>query len=150
MKTLFEEATRNELIQRVHSLQEGNEALWGKMNAYQMAKHCTLWDEWVHGRNNPVYTRSFLGQIFGKWALKNSVKDGTPMQRNIPTSRDLVIRETSGDLGLQKKKWMELIAAYAFYSNPAFVHDFFGKMTKEEIGIFAYKHADHHLRQFNC
>jgi hypothetical protein len=25
-----------------------------------------------------------------------------------------------------------------------------GKMTQEEIGIFGYKHADHHLRQFNC
>jgi hypothetical protein len=40
------------------------------------------------------------------------------------------------------------VEAYANYSNPGFVHDFFGKMTDEQIGIFAYKHADHHLRQF--
>lgn len=50
MKTLFEEATRNELIRWINSLQDGNEALWGKMNVYQIAKHCTLLDEWVHGR----------------------------------------------------------------------------------------------------
>lgn len=150
MKTIFDDAVRNELIQRVNSLHENNKAQWGKMNVYQMARHCTLWDEWVHGRNNPSYTRSLLGRIFGKWALKSSVKDDTPMQRNIPTSSDLVIRETGGDLNLQKKKWTEVIAAYAHYSNPAFIHDFFGKMTREEIGIFAYKHADHHLRQFNC
>jgi hypothetical protein len=150
MKTVFDEATRSELIRRISSLHENKEAQWGKMNVYQMAKHCSLWNEWVHGRNNPIYTRSFLGRIFGKWALKSSVKDETPMQRNIPTSRDLVIKEETGNLELQKKKWMEFIAAYAQYSNPAFVHDFFGIMTREEIGIFAYKHSDHHLRQFSC
>jgi hypothetical protein len=150
MKTIFDDAVRVELIQRINSLHESCTAQWGKMNVYQMARHCTLWDEWVHGRNNPTYTRSLLGRIFGRWALRSSVKDDTPMQRNIPTSSDLVIREKSGNLTLQKKQWTDLVAAYAHYSNPAFIHDFFGKMTPEEIGIFAYKHADHHLRQFNC
>lgn len=32
--------------------------------------------------------------------------------------------------------------------NPAYLHDFFGKMTREQIGIFAFKLMDHHLRQF--
>jgi len=48
----------------------------------------------------------------------------------------------------QKKTWIQLISAYEHFSNPGFIHDFFGTMTTEQIGIFAYKHADHHLRQF--
>ena len=150
MKSIFNKENNQQILDRLEKLSADSTAQWGKMNVYQMARHCTLWDEWVHGRNNPTYTRSLLGWIFGRWALKSSVKDDTPMQRNIPTSSDLVIREKSGNLTLQKRQWAELVAAYAHYSNPAFIHDFFGKMTQEEIGIFAYKHADHHLRQFNC
>lgn len=45
--------------------------------------------------------------------------------------------------------WAEQIKSYKNYSNDNFIHDFFGKMTKEQIGVFAFKHNDHHLRQFN-
>lgn len=31
-----------------------------------------------------------------------------------------------------------------------FMHPFFGKITREQIGYLAYKHDDHHLRQFNA
>jgi hypothetical protein len=85
MKTIFDRATRDELITRVSALDEKSKPHWGKMNIYQMTRHCTVWDEWILGKN---------------------------------------------------------------YSNEDFIHDFFGKMTKEQIGVFAYKHTDHHLRQF--
>lgn len=150
MKTVFDESTRIELVNRINSLHEKSKAQWGKMNVYQMTKHCTLWDEWVLGRNNPTYKQSFFGLIFGRIALSSSVKDDKPMRRNIPTSDDMVIKEKDGNLELQKGKWVECISGYAHYSNPGFIHDFFGKMTKGEIGIFAYKHSDHHLRQFNA
>jgi hypothetical protein len=39
--------------------------------------------------------------------------------------------------------------AYANYSNNNFTHWFFGKMTKDQVEYFVYKHTDHHLRQFN-
>jgi len=42
------------------------------------------------------------------------------------------------------------IEQYADYNNPKFIHPFFGPMTKEQIGFFAYKHSDHHLRQFGA
>ena len=49
----------------------------------------------------------------------------------------------------KKRNGLLLIEEYEHYSNPDFIHDFFGKMTKEQIGLLAYKHTDHHLRQFN-
>jgi len=45
---------------------------------------------------------------------------------------------------------VQQVADYAHFSNTGFIHDFFGKMTREEIGILAYKHLDHHLRQFGA
>ncbi|WP_342085562.1 DUF1569 domain-containing protein [Dyadobacter sp. OTU695] len=150
MKTIFDEATREELIRRIQSLEKSHVAQWGKMNVYQMAKHCTIWDEWVLGVHKPKYKQEFLGLIFGKMALKTFVKDDRPIKKNVPTSREFIIKEQDGDLELQKKIWIGCIAAYRNFSNPGFIHDFFGKMTRDEIGIFAYKHSDHHLRQFGA
>jgi hypothetical protein len=82
-------------------------------------------------------------------ALKSMIKDDKPLRRNVPTSAHFKVKEKYGDTESEKKKWIALIESYEHYSNPNFVHDFFGKMTIEQIGILAYKHTDHHLRQFN-
>lgn len=150
MKTIFDEATRNELIDRINTVGETSSAQWGKMNVFQMLKHCTIWDEWILGRNNPKYKQEFLGKIFGRIALRNSTKDEKPISKNIPAGRDFIVKETEGDVERQKELWSEQIREYDRYSNPDFIHDFFGKMTIEQIGIIAFKHSDHHLRQFGA
>lgn len=71
------------------------------------------------------------------------------MGKNAPTESDFKIMETSGDIPAENKKWMELVKEYEHFLTNNFEHWFFGKMTKEQTGYFAYKHADHHLRQFN-
>lgn len=150
MKTVFDKAVREELINRINALTSKSTAQWGKMNVYQMAKHCTVWEEWVLGKNKYDYKQDFLGLLFGKMALNSSVKDDTPMKRNMPAGRNFIIKEKNGDVEAQKRIWVALLEEYEMYSNSEFVHDFFGKMTTEQIGIFAYKHSDHHLRQFRC
>ena len=147
MKTVLDQATRDELIQRIESLNSQSTAQWGKMNVYQMLKHCTICDEMFLVRKQ--YKRAFIGRLLGKMALKNMLKDDSPMQRNAPTANDFKINETQGDIESEKKKWVSLIKEYANYSNHDFTHWFFGKMTPEQVGYFAYKHNDHHLRQFN-
>lgn len=147
MKTVFDKTTRDELINRINTLNENSTAKWGKMNVCQMTKHCAMADEMFLGKKQ--YKRVFLGRLIGKMALKNMLKDETPLSKNAPTKPEFKITETNGDLSSEKKKWTDLIKAYAKFSNPDFEHWFFGKMTKEQIGYFAYKHTDHHLRQFN-
>jgi Protein of unknown function (DUF1569) len=148
MKTIFDKTIRYELINRVNLLNENNKPKWGKMNICQMLKHCTLWDEMALGKRK--YKRTFLGHLFGKMALTDFIKDETPFKRNVPTVPELRIKEKNGDVQLQKKKWTTLIEEYAQFSNDSFIHPFFGKMSKEQIGYLAYKHTDHHLRQFNA
>lgn len=76
------------------------------------------------------------------------IKNENSFDRNIPTSDQFKAKELNGDLESEKSKWIGLLNEYENYSNPKFVHDFFGKMTKEQIGILVYKHTDRHLRQF--
>lgn len=147
MKSIFDKAQRDELIGRIDSLTENNKALWGKMNIYQMCKHSTIWNEWVLGKHNPTYKQEFLGKIFGKMALKSNTKDDSPMGKNMPAGV-FAVKEKQGDFKPQQNAWAKLIADFEHFSNDGFVHDFFGKMTREQIGILAYKHSDHHLRQF--
>lgn len=148
MKTIFNLVTREELIARINLLGEDSQKQWGKMNVFQMLKHNTYWNGWILGKDEHTYKQEFLGKIFGKIALKRMIKDEKPFDKNIPTSDQFKAKEPHCNLEVEKNKWISLIKEYENYNNPNFVHDFFGKMTKEQIGILVYKHTDHHLRQF--
>jgi hypothetical protein len=145
MKTIFDKTTRDEIINRINSLNENSAAQWGKMNVSQMMKHCTQWDEMALGKKK--YKQSFLGKLFGKMGLKDMMKD-EPMKKNLPTVPSFKVKEDC-DVAEEKKKWIKLLDEYKHFSNDGFIHPFFGPMTKEQTGYVAYKHIDHHLRQFN-
>lgn len=148
MKTIFDQTTRDELVVRIHLLNENSTSAWGKMNVYQMTKHCTIWNDWVLGNRHFIYKQEFLGKIFGKVALKSNTKDDQPLSKNMPAGKTFTVKETEGDLKSLLSRLEEQIKSYSHFSNDHFIHDFFGKMTKEQIGVFAFKHNDHHLRQF--
>jgi hypothetical protein len=149
MKTIFDPAIRDELTIRVKALDENNKALWGKMNVFQMTRHCTIWNEWVLGKSKISNKQGFLGKIFGQMALRSNTKDDKPLGKNTPTGKAFTVKQKEGDLNAEKKILINLIADFEHFSDDQFMHDFFGKMTREQIGVFAYKHSDHHLRQFN-
>jgi hypothetical protein len=144
MKSIFDQAQREELIKRINTLDEHSIAQWGKMNVYQMLKHCTLWEEMLLGKKQ--YRQSFLGRLFGKIALKNMLKD-EPMKPNLPTVPSFKV-SGNGDVAVAKAEWIALISQHAENKSLGFIHPFFGKLTTEQAGQMAFKHIDHHLRQF--
>lgn len=147
MKTVFDKATRDELVNRIGSLNGNNTAQWGKMNLSQMMMHMIKFDEMVLGRK--MYKQAFMGKLFGKIALKDFMKEG-PVKKNLPTVPEFKITETADDIIPLRKQWQALVAEYAQFSNHALIHPFFGKMSTDQIGKLAYKHADHHLQQFGA
>ena len=150
MKTIFDSQVRKEVIVRISSLNKDYQAQWGRMNLFQMVKHNTYWNGWILGTEHHIYKQELIGKIFGKIALRKMIKDEKPFDKNIPTSSQFKVTESNGDLEAEKLKWISLTEAYDDFNNPDFIHDFFGKMTMEQIGILAYKHSDHHLRQFGA
>jgi len=148
MTTIFNKDTREQLIARIEQVNENKKAEWGKMNVFQMLKHNTYWNDWILGKGEHTYKQEFMGKLFGKIALKRMIKDEKRFDKNIPTSDQFKPKELNCYLESEKSKWISLVNEYENYDNPNFIHDFFGKMTREQIGILVYKHTDHHLRQF--
>jgi hypothetical protein len=145
MKTIFDKKTREGLIARINTLNENSIPQWGKMNVYQIVKHCSRWEEMLLGKKQ--YKQSFLGRLVGKWALKDMMKD-EPVKPNLPTVPYFKVNG-NGDVGAAKAEWIGLIREHEDRENPGFIHPFFGRLTAEQGGFMAYKHIDHHLRQFN-
>lgn len=148
MKTIFQIDAREQLISRISQINENHVPLWGKMNVFQMLQHNTYWNQWILGIGDHRYKQEFLGKFFGKIAMKRMIKDEKPFDKNIPTSEQFKAKENTVDLENEKAKWISLLGEYERYHNPKFIHDFFGKMTREQVGVLVYKHTDHHLRQF--
>lgn len=146
MKSIFDSSAQEELKSRIKNLTDNHKPLWGKMTAYQMAKHCTLCDDMMHGKIK--LKRVFIGRLIGRMILKKTIRDAKPFAQNAPTAPILKTTSDSGNIETQKQIWIQSIDAYNNFTNHSFVHPFFGSMSKEEIGIFVYKHVDHHLRQF--
>lgn len=157
MKSIFDRETRADVVRRIGSLQPDSKPLWGKMTVGQMVRHCSLCEEYYFGKM-PV-RRSLLGRVIGKFAIGQLLKnDSTQLGKNAPTNATFKVTEkaengvTQNAVDLEKAKagWRTLIEDYGSYSRDHFDHWFFGRMSREQLGQFIYKHCDHHLRQFGC
>jgi len=148
MESIFNNEDRRKLISRIEALTPESQARWGKMNVYQMLLHIARADDMLFGRIN--VKRAWIGRLIGKAILKKALAEGRPFGKNSPTAPMLKISETSGDFEAERQNWIRRLDSYNEFDNDTFVHPFFGKMTRGQIGHFVYKHFDHHLRQFGA
>lgn len=147
MKNLFEAATLAELQERLTRLKPDSKRQWGKMDPAQMLAHCSEWIEIAEGVKNPP--RSFAGRIFGRFA-KSRVLSERPIARNMPTDSSLIVRDER-EFALERqrlKRRMERFTTAGPEGCTRHPHSFFGAMSPAEWARLAYKHLDHHLRQF--
>jgi Protein of unknown function (DUF1569) len=149
MKNLFEVATLEELKQRLAQLRPESERQWGKMNAAQMLAHCSEWMELAAGLKSPP--RSLIGRVFGRFA-KSIVLNEEPIRRNMPSDKSLIVSDER-EFAMERQRlqaWMDRFAAAGPQGCTRHPHSFFGPMTPTEWATLAYKHLDHHLRQFGA
>jgi len=147
MKSLFNQATVDELKQRIASLQPDTPRLWGKMNVAQMLAHCSVGMEISLGDKSTPQV--LLGKIFGKWAKAGFFRNGS-MRKNTPTAPIYVVANP-GEFAQERDRLSDLIQRFQA-SGPAGCttgpHAFFGKLQAHEWAILNYVHVDHHLKQF--
>ncbi|HEX8278458.1 MAG TPA: DUF1569 domain-containing protein [Segetibacter sp.] len=146
-KNLLYQTAADDIIARVQKLQPTSKAQWGTMNATEMLLHANLCNQEVFEDIVPVKrttVKQYLLRILALYIaphFKKGVKGD-------------VRKETAGKIDAaqfeeQKARFIELINRYPNHKAPLTLpHIAFGNISTKEWGIAAYKHMDHHLRQF--
>jgi hypothetical protein len=147
MKTLFDQADRESIRQRLGVLQADSARQWGKMNAAQMVTHCARALE--TGTGDRPMKQVFLGKILTPF-IRSSILGEKPFSRNSPTDPSFVVSDER-ELAAERQKLLDLIDRLVANGPDAAskqTHAFFGKLSGQEWGELMYKHIDHHLQQF--
>ena len=145
MGSMHSEIDRRVLKERARRLTPVTAAKWGKMSATQMVAHLTnsmrmaTGDLAVVGKRHPA-------RLF---PLKQLLIYVLPWAKGLPTAPELISREPEaieGEIEAFSAAVDDFAARPRDYAWPA--HPLFGAMTRRDWGALAYRHCDHHLRQF--
>ena len=148
MKSIFNTEAHNEILSRLDILSEESQAKWGKMNVTQMLNHCKQPITLALGESRIKKPNALKRMLFKM--ISPSLYNDKPWKQGLPTAKEYVIVETEA-FETEKaslKQWIEKIHSSEDYFKPTKVHPYFGTFTAEQWGKSAYKHLDHHFRQF--
>jgi hypothetical protein len=146
MPTLFDPAAADGIRARLDQLSPGATRRWGSMSAGRMVAH--LADQ----------MRMALGELpckpkrtpFKSFLAKRLVIYWLPWPKGTPTAPELLTTEAGDwdtDMAALRTLMDRFIAKGAGASFPD--HPTFGALTGRLWGALAWRHLDHHLRQFD-
>ena len=145
MRSMHSEIDRRVLKERARRLTPATAAKWGKMNAPQMVAHLTNSMRMSTGEL-PVQGMRHFARLF---PLKQLLIYVVPMAKGLPTAQELISREPE-PIDEEIEAFNAAVDHFASlprdYAWPA--HPLFGAMTRRDWATLAYRHCDHHLRQF--
>lgn len=144
MKTIWKKTLREQLENRLDKLSPDTPARWGKFDAPQMVCHLI------------ESTRMALGELevkpkktpFKRFPFKQLVVYLLPFPKGAPTAPEL-LRRTPQEWNGEIRQLKDLMRKFAAGSHSRFPeHPAFGKLSRRAWGVLAYRHIDHHLKQF--
>lgn len=146
MQSLWNEGAVDQLTARVRRLTPGQKPQWGRLSAAQVVAHlsdaCLMY-------MGELPCEPKLSPI--RYApLKQLIVYVLPFPKNVPTAPELLARR-AGDWQAEVDGLCALIARVAGQQARAGEwpeHPAFGKLSPRAWGILAWRHTDHHLRQF--
>ncbi len=147
MPTIWNDAERDALAERVRALTPAHAARWGRFSVAGMVAHLNDALRMANG-DLPVAAKA---PPFLKWApVRYLIIHVLPMPKGAPTAPELIARSTAADLAHEQQAFDTLLADLPRRETLAPTHPAFGRMTREDWGAIVHKHTDHHLRQFGA
>ena len=150
VRNLGRPSDARELIDRVWRLRENTPPVWGRMTAGQMVCHLTDAFRLVYGEKHVNGKETWLSRTLIRWV---AIHTNVAWRKNFPTTPEMdqnrggtrprAFAQDRDELVTSIERFASLPAAYGFPRHP-----YFGAMTHQEWMIWAYRHIDHHLRQF--
>jgi len=148
MNTIFDKDACKEILDRIEQLSIDTKANWGKMNVTQMLVHCQKPIKLAFGEES-VNPPGFFMRLMIRF-LKPTLYNDKPWKQGLPTAKEFIV-EADNDFKDAKESLKQLVLRMhknVDYFKPSKDHPIFGKMEYWMWGQSAYKHLDHHLRQF--
>jgi hypothetical protein len=144
-KTLWDAHARARLLERLDRLTPDAKARWGRMSPLQMLAHLADWMSMASGDIATTGRRAVLRHP----PLKQLAIYWLPFPRGIATSPELISRAPA-KWSVERASVRERVESFdRLYSKTEWPeHPVFGAMTPRAWGVFAFRHMDHHLRQF--
>lgn len=146
-KNLLKKETAEYIIVRVNNLSATHQPQWGTMTASEMLLHCNSCNRQIleEGRGNKkTQLKQYLLRILALYIAPDFKKNiqGEPEHNTQGKASEI-------DFEKYKSEFIELINQFPLNTKPLTLsHPAFGNISTDEWGIAAYKHMDHHLRQF--
>lgn len=148
MPDLFETSTRDTVVRRLRSLTPDRQPQWGRMNAPQMVAHLSdqmrhcLGDVFCKPRRG-LLRLSFIRYLSIYWI---------PWPKGLVKGPLEMFRSTPGVWADDVAELERLLERFAARSGEEEWPEqaMFGPMSRQDWGVFCYKHFDHHLRQFSA
>jgi hypothetical protein len=146
-KNLLHKEAADKIIARAKLLQPHSQAQWGQMNVTEMLLHCNLANTQIF-KGATVHEKTSLKQyllrILALYIARHFQKNRKGDERN----------DTKGKINAlqfeeQKALFIQTIRRFPGHKAPLTLHHMaFGNLSTKQWGIAAWKHMDHHLRQF--
>lgn len=145
MKTLWQTADKQELLARLARLNADIQPQWGKMNCAQMLAHLA---DGMRMTLGDLPTQSKAGPLRYP-PLKQLIIYWLPWPPGAPTAPELIARQSDG-VEHETAAVQALLERFAQSERTRQwpEHPAFGKLSAKDWGVLAYRHIDHHLRQF--
>jgi hypothetical protein len=146
-KNLLDNAAVKNIIARVMQLQPYQKAIWGEMNATEMLLHCNLCNTQILSGDMPYQPTGFkqlLLRILALYIAPDFKKNVASAPRNHTKG---IIKQN--EFENQRIQFIAIMHEFARRTTPIILtHPAFGNLNTNQWGIAAWKHMDHHLRQF--
>lgn len=147
--TLHDERVRAETLRRFRSIPADRMPLWGTMTAPKMVVHCTDALRMATGAL-PIRVLP-IGRVLGATGVGTLMARYLPFPKGSPTHPKLLARAPAafGDELSHLAEALEHFAAKPDVDRwPP--HPLFGGLSASAWGVLAWRHLDHHLRQFGA
>lgn len=144
-RSLSNARARQELLDRLDRLSPEAKARWGRMTARQMLAHLVDWMLMAKGELKTAAKNLPLRYP----VLKQLVIYWLPFPKGVPTAPELVSRAPL-EWAIERDALRHHILSFGSPDPKAMWpdHPAFGKLTPRAWAVLAYRHTDHHLRQF--
>lgn len=146
MKTVWHDATRREIGDRLTRLTADRKADWGRMSSQQMLCHL----------NRSIAMATGELAVPGRWTpfrlpiLKQFILYYAPFPKNVPTAPELRVTSTPNAWEREVADFSATLDRFAARRQETGwpPHPAFGPLSAQQWGVLVYRHVDHHFRQF--